>query len=160
MADLPFSDLDATVADRDAVVFATAGLGGHYDEVDLRGADRLTAVVEDARVRRFALISASGAHDPSSWGAAYADYLTAKRDGEEAVKAHDLDWTAVRPASLGSGGGTGAVTLLTSPGGSGRIDHVDVARTVAAALERENTTGKSLELWSGETPIAEAVAGV
>ncbi|MCG8348595.1 MAG: NAD(P)H-binding protein [Chloroflexales bacterium] len=160
VADLARDDLTTFVKGMDAVVFAAAGAAHEYEAIDHRAADRLAAAAEQAGVRRYILLSANGAHDPHSWGAAYADYLGAKRAGEDCVKSRDLDWTVMRPAALGSGEGTGHITLLSTPGGTGSIDRKDVARTLVAVLDHDNTIGKTLELWRGNTPIEEAARAV
>ena len=160
VVDLSEGDLSTPMNGIDAVVFTAAGGSHEYDTVDHRGAARVAHIAEDAGVRRFVLLSANGADAPNSWGPAYADYLSAKRAGEEAVAARNLDWTILRPGALTDGGGTGRITLLTSPGGTGSISRRDVARTLAALLPHDGTIGKTLELWSGSTPIVEAVASV
>jgi uncharacterized protein YbjT (DUF2867 family) len=161
VGDLAGGDLRPFVEGADAVVFAAAGgSGAEQRSVDQEGAGRLAEAAREAGVRRYVLLSANGAHDPYSWGSAYAGYLSAKAEGEREVRGSGLDWTVVRPGSLTNGAGTGRVTLLAEPGGSGSIAREDVARTLMAVLDAPNTVGATLELWGGRTPIEEAVRAV
>ena len=43
---------------------------------------------------------------------------------------------------------------------SGSISRADVAETLRACLDLDHTIGKAFELLEGETPIAEALAGL
>jgi uncharacterized protein YbjT (DUF2867 family) len=66
----------------------------------------------------------------------------------------------VRPGSLTDDPGTGRVRVSTELGGGGPVTRDDVAAVLAATLTAENTVGVTFELFAGETPIDEAVAGL
>jgi uncharacterized protein YbjT (DUF2867 family) len=68
-----------------------------------------------------------------------------------------LDYTIVRPGSLTDDPGTGLITASTTMGGRGSVPRDDVAATLYAVLQMDNTIGKTFELFGGETPIEEAL---
>ncbi|MCF6471398.1 NAD-dependent epimerase/dehydratase family protein [Nonomuraea sp. MG754425] len=151
------------VAGADAVVFAAgAGPGSgaaRKDTVD-RGASVLLAdAAERAGVRRFVQISSMGAGRPPAPGRdeVWAAYITAKTAAEEDLRARDLDWTILRPGRLTDEPGTGLVRLAPSVP-PGAVPRDDVAAVVVALLAHPGGAGRTLELVSGDTPVAEAVA--
>jgi uncharacterized protein YbjT (DUF2867 family) len=87
-------------------------------------------------------------------------YLEAKAEADEALAASDLDWTIVRPGILTDDQGTGTVTVTTDPSARAEIPREDVAATLSAVLQADNTIGKTFVLVEGETPIDEAVAAL
>ncbi len=145
----------------EAVVFAAgAGPGSgtaRKDTVD-RGASVLLAdAAEQAGVRRFVQISSMGAGRPPAGGdEVWAAYIAAKTAAEEDLRARDLDWTILRPGGLTDDPATGRV-LLEESVPRGRVPRADVAAVIAALLDTPGTSGRTLELISGDTPIAEAV---
>ena len=149
--------LQAFLSSLDAVVFTAAGSLGHYQEVDHEGVAATAAAAETAGVKRFVLLSAVGAHDPSSWGPVYRPFLQAKAEGEAGLKTHQLEWTIVRPGSLHDNSPTGLVMLTDQPGGSGSISRQDVAQVLAAILAAPGTGGRVSEVYERTTPIAKAV---
>jgi uncharacterized protein YbjT (DUF2867 family) len=70
-----------------------------------------------------------------------------------------LDWTILRPGSLIDDAGTGLVRLEASTG-PGTIPRDDVAAVLAELLDTPATTGLTLELISGSTPISVSVKAV
>ena len=146
----------------DAVVF-TAGSGGAtgWDKtlmVDLWGARRSIAACEERDVNRFVMISSRGAADPSSAYEPMRPYLVAKRCADDDLERSSLDGTILRPTSLTDEEGTGRVTASFEPAGGGpNIPRADVAQAVVACLDDDATVGRTMELYGGETPIAEAV---
>jgi uncharacterized protein YbjT (DUF2867 family) len=89
----------------------------------------------------------------------FAIYLRAKARADEELRASGLDWTIVRPGRLTDDPGTGRVQ---AGAGVGRADvpRDDVAATLLAVLDEPGTVGVTFEVVGGETPIAEAVAGL
>ena len=154
-------DLEGTFAPAldgaDAVVF-TAGAGGEtgWDKtilVDLWGAQRAVEACEAQGIDRFVMVSSRGADDPQAGREPLRPYLVAKHFADRALRDSSLDETILRPTRLTDAEGTGRVT--TEEGDP--IPRADVAQAVVACLEDDTTVGRSMELYGGDTPIAEAV---
>ncbi|MGW3556813.1 SDR family oxidoreductase [Streptomyces sp. NPDC000963] len=148
----------------DAVVFAAgAGPGGGVDRKDTvdRGAAVLFAdAAERAGVRRYVVISSMGA-DASHPGEEIFDaYLRAKGAADDEIRSRTaLDWTILRPGTLTNDAGTGLVRLEARTG-RGTVPRDDVAAVVAELLDTPATSGLTLELTSGSTPLSVAVKAV
>jgi uncharacterized protein YbjT (DUF2867 family) len=156
--------LDAYVKGADAVVFAAgAGPGSGAERkrtVDLRGAVKLADAAVASGVRRYVMVSSIGADRPDSADASMRPYLQAKAEADAYVRARGLDYTIVRPGGLTNQPGTGRVTISTELGNRGKIPRDDVAAVLAAVLQAPNTIGTTFELFTGDTPIAEALAAL
>lgn len=148
----------------DAIVFAAGAGPGSGDArketMDYGGAVKLIEAAEKRGVRRYLMLSTMGADDPESREEAMRPYMRAKGRADERLRNSDLDYTIVRPGRLTDEEGAGRVEAAESLGRYGEITREDVARTFVAALEARNTYGKTFEVLSGETPVAEAVAAV
>jgi uncharacterized protein YbjT (DUF2867 family) len=157
-------DVAALLDGADAVVFA-AGAGpnsgaARKDTVD-RGASVLLAeAAGQAGVRRFVQISAMGVDQPPAAGTdeVWAAYVKAKFAAEEDLRARALDWTVLRPGGLTDDPGTGQVALATPALPRGSVPRADVAAVIVALLDESRTSGQTLDLVSGDTPVAQAVA--
>jgi uncharacterized protein YbjT (DUF2867 family) len=154
--------LEPYVKGADAVVFAAgAGPGSgaaRKRTVDLGGAVKLADAAKAAGVRRYVIISSIGAQDPAAGGDSMRAYLQAKAEADAYVQASGLDWTVVRPGGLTDEPGTGRVAVFTDLGHRGPVPRDDVAAVVAACLTTPATIGVTFELFTGDTPIAEALA--
>ena len=155
-------DLAEFVEGADAVVFAAGAGPGSGPErkrtVDLGAAVKLLDAARAAGARRYLMVSAIGAGDPSSSGP-MRPYLEAKAEADAAVSASDLEWTIVRPGGLTDDPGTGMVQVGSLESG-GRVTRDDVAAVLAACLDEPRTVRKTFVLLQGETPIAEALASL
>ena len=159
-------DLEGTFAPAldgaDAVVF-TAGAGGAtgWDKtlmVDLWGARRAVDACQEYGVDRFVMISARGAADPDTGYEPLRPYLVAKRCADEYLRRSGLADTILRPTTLTDEAGTGRVAAAFTPAGGGEdVPRADVAAAVVACLEDDATTGRTIELYGGDTPVAQAV---
>ncbi|MEV0383613.1 SDR family oxidoreductase [Nonomuraea sp. NPDC050643] len=156
-------DVAAILEGADAVVFAAgAGPGSgapRKDSVD-RGASVLLAdAAERAGVRRFIQISSMGAGKPPAPGRdeVWAAYITAKTAAEQDLRARDLAWTILRPGRLTDDPGTGLVRLAPEVP-PGPVPRDDVAAVVVALLGDPGSVGRTLELVSGDTPVAKLIA--
>jgi uncharacterized protein YbjT (DUF2867 family) len=154
------------LAGADAVVFAAgAGPGSgvpRKDSVD-RGASVLMAdAAGRAGVRRFVQVSSMGAGQPPRAGSdeVWAAYIAAKTAAETDLRARDLDWTILRPGGLTDAPATGRVRLAVPPVPGGTVPRADVAAVIAALLDEPGSRHQTLELISGDTPVAVAVRAV
>jgi uncharacterized protein YbjT (DUF2867 family) len=156
-------DVAQAIASSDAVVFsAGAGPGSgseRKETMDYGGAVKLIAAAKQVGIRRYLIISSMGANPDAPGDDTFSVYQRAKGRADDAVRASGLDWTVVRPGGLTNDAGRGRVTLGESVP-RGRVSRDDVAAVLAAALDSPNTTGKTVELVGGETPIADAVAAI
>jgi uncharacterized protein YbjT (DUF2867 family) len=150
-----------TVEGCDAVIFSAGGGPGSGAEkketIDRQGAVKLIEAAKEHGAKRYVMVSAMGAADPDSGPEAMQPYLFAKARADQTLQESDLDYTIVRPGSLTNEPGTGTVEAAPSLGKRGEIPREDVARTIVATLERENTFDKTFEVLSGDTPIEDAL---
>ncbi len=161
LCDLERDDVTPHVGGADAIVFAAGAGPGSGPErkqtVDLGAAVKCVEAAEALGVARFVIVSSIGANDPDGGAAAMAPYLRAKADADARVAASTLDWTIVRPGSLGNDPGTGHVDVSTALGRRGPVPRDDVALVLAETLQAPNTIRLTFELFAGDTPAREAV---
>lgn len=149
----------------DAAVFAAgAGPGSGIERketVDRAAAGLFADAASAAGVRRHLQISAMALEraDDSAVGEVFAAYLRAKAAAEEDLRARDLDWTILRPGRLTDEPGTGRVHLAAHTERAD-VPRDDVAAVLLALLDEPATIGTTLELVSGDTIIADAVAAL
>jgi uncharacterized protein YbjT (DUF2867 family) len=167
-------DLEAASADEvavllagaDGVVFAAgAGPGSgalRKDSVDRAASVLMAGAAQRAGVRRFVQVSSMGAGQPPRPGTdeVWAAYITAKTAAEADLRARDLDWTILRPGGLTDAPATGKIQLAPPPVPRGTVPRADVAAVIAALLDNPGTGPKTLELTSGDSPIAAAVRSI
>ena len=117
---------------------------------------------ERAGVRRFVQISSMGAGTPPRPGTdqVWAAYITAKTAAEADLRARDLDWTILRPGGLTDAPGTGRIRLAAPPVPGGTVPRADVAAVIAALLDNPGTRHQTVELTSGDNPVAAAVRSI
>jgi uncharacterized protein YbjT (DUF2867 family) len=156
-------DIARHLAGADAVVFAAGAGPGSGPErkrtMDLGGAVKLIDAARANGVRRYVMVSAIGAGQPERASEAMRPYIQAKAEADERLAASDLDYTIVRPGRLTDTPGTGRIRAGLDIGG-GEVTRDDVAATLLAVLESDNTIGKTFDLLAGDTPIDEAVRSV
>jgi uncharacterized protein YbjT (DUF2867 family) len=156
-------DVAALLSGADAVVFAAgAGPGSgvpRKDSVDRAASVLMADAAERAGVGRFVQVSSMGAGQPPQPGRdeVWAAYITAKTAAEDDLRGRDLDWTIVRPGGLTDAPGTGLIRLAAPPVPAGRIPRADVAAVIVALLDGPATRHQTLELVSGDSPVATAV---
>ncbi|NUS13250.1 MAG: NAD(P)H-binding protein [Streptomyces sp.] len=162
----PAESVATALAGADAAVFAAgAGPGSGVERkltVDRDAAVLLADAAERAGVRRFLVVSSMGANAESTVEEpVFQAYLRAKGAADDAIRARTtLDWTILRPGSLLDDAGTGRVRLSTGHLGRGSVPRDDVAAVLVELLGAPQTAGLTLELLSGDTEIAPAVAGL
>lgn len=147
----------------DAIVF-TAGSGGHtgLDKtllIDLDGAAKTVEAAEQAGINRFIIVSALQANHRENWNKEMVPYYVAKHYADRMVETSNLDYTIIRPGGLLNEVSTGKITA-TANLETGSIPREDVAKTIYAALDAQETFKKSFDLISGETKIEEALKNI
>jgi uncharacterized protein YbjT (DUF2867 family) len=144
----------------DAVVFAAgAGPGSgaaRKRTMDLDGAVKLIEAARASGIARYVMVSSIGAGSPERATGPMRPYLEAKAEADAALAASGLDHTIVRPGRLTDEPGGGRIRVGLDVGG-GEVARDDVAATLLAVLDADNTVGKTFELFEGDTPIEEAV---
>lgn len=153
-------DVARFVEGADAVVFAAgAGPGSgpaRKRTMDLGGAVKLIDAARANGIGRYVMVSAMGAGRPERASGAMRPYIEAKAEADQALAASGLDHTIVRPGRLTDESGRGRIRAGLEIG-YGEITRDDVAATLLAVLDADNTIGKAFDLLEGDTPIEEAV---
>lgn len=147
----------------DAVIFS-AGSGGNtgHDKtllIDLDGAVKAMEAAEDLGIKRFVMVSALQAHHRENWNTSLIPYYVAKHYADKILEASGLTYTIIRPGGLLNEPGTGRVDAGENKE-RGSIPREDVARVVVETLSEDHTFGRSFDLVSGDTPIAEAIQSI
>ena len=155
-------DISDAVGEADAVVFAAgAGPGSGAERkwtVDRDGAIKLIEAAKANDISRYVMISAMGVENPRG-NEVFRAYLKAKAEADRALQQSGLEYTIVKPGRLTDEPGTGKVALAEDLP-KGEIPREDVAAVLAEILESSETSGLTLDLISGDSPIEEAVEGV
>ena len=86
-------------------------------------------------------------------------YQRAKSEADADLRRRDLDWTVVRPGGLTDDPPTGRVRVAPETG-RGTVPRADVAAVLVEQLVTGAGVGAHFELVSGETEVAQAVAGL
>lgn len=162
--DLTTLDADALaglIDDADTLVFS-AGAGGAGIEVtnaiDGRGLELAVAAAKKASVRRFLLVSVfPDALRDGDRNEKFENYIRVKKLADAHLVASGLDYVIVRPGTLSDDAGTGHVhTDLAIP--YGKVSRDDVAVTLLGIIERPEISRTIIELTSGDTAVADALA--
>ena len=156
-------EVASAISGSNAVVFAAgAGPGSgaeRKDTMDYGGAVKLIAAAKQAGVGRYVIVSSMGANPNAAGDDTFSVYLRAKGRADDAVRVSGLDATVIRPGGLTNDAGTGQVRLGEKLP-RGQVTRDDVAAVVVAVLDSPSTIGRTADLISGDTPIAEAVAAL
>jgi uncharacterized protein YbjT (DUF2867 family) len=166
VADIETLDTDALaglLAGHDAVVFSAGAGGGNPARtyaVDRDAAIRVIDAAGQAGTRRFVMVSYFGA-GPDHGVAQdnpFFPYAEAKAAADAHLRASDLDWSVLGPGRLTLEPATGRIATGAAGAQKGEVSREDVALVVAAALNDDATTGRTIEFNNGDLPIAEALA--
>jgi uncharacterized protein YbjT (DUF2867 family) len=144
------------VKNADKVIFAAGSKGENVIGVDQEGAKRLIDAGKDAGVKKFVMLSSMGADNPSV-SDALEDYLRAKQNADEYLKASGLEYNIVRPGSLANEEGTGKIQLKEKLENYGSISRADVAKTLVGVMEDGVMQNQVFEILAGETLIQKAI---
>ena len=129
-----------------------------FDAVNVEGTRNMLAEARRAGVHRFVFVSSLGAPDGKS------EYHRSKRDAERLVRQFEGNWTICRPGNVYGPGDeqisvmlrlVRGVTPLVPTIGSGDqtfqpIWWEDLARALAAVVERDDLAGRALDLAGPE----------
>ena len=156
------ADIENILTDKkiDAVIFS-AGAGGTGDDiimmVDLDGAIKSMQAAEVVGIKRFVIVSTFRTGREEIEKNVIRVYTTAKTYADEWLKSRtNLDWTIVHPGALRNEPGSGKIT--TQPQDDIHdVARQNVAQTLLAVLENDNTIGKEFEVVDGDTDITTAV---
>ncbi|WP_122090727.1 SDR family oxidoreductase [Halalkalicoccus subterraneus] len=158
VADLA-EDVTHAVEGCDAVIFAAGSSGEDVEGVDRDGAIRLIDAAEQEGAERFVMLSSINADRPEESPEALQPYLEAKLAADEHLQDSDLIYTIVRPGALTDEPATGEIEVARRVE-RGEITRADVARILVAALDIENTYGKTFETIEGDESIEDALETV
>jgi uncharacterized protein YbjT (DUF2867 family) len=153
-------DVARFVEGADAVVFsAGAGAGSGPERkrtVDLGGAVKLIDAAKANGIDRYVIVSSMGAGNPERASGPMRPYQEAKGEADQRLAASGLSHTIVRPGMLTDDPGRGLVAAGPDVE-RGAVPRDDVAATLLAVLDADNTIGKTFNLVEGEKPIEDAV---
>jgi uncharacterized protein YbjT (DUF2867 family) len=154
-------DLAERIGGHDAVVFSAGAHGTGMDKtsaIDGKGLEKAADATALAGVSRFVLVSVF----PEAWrdretSEGFEHYMKVKKAADVYLTHTGLDWLIVRPGDLLDEPGTGRVTagLATE---YGAVYRDDVAAFIDAALREPALNRIIVELTTGDTPVAQAVA--
>jgi uncharacterized protein YbjT (DUF2867 family) len=149
LADLE-EDLSQAVKNTDKVIFAAGSKGKNIISVDQEGAKRLTNAAKEAGLEKFVMLSSMGADNPEVIDD-LEDYLKAKQNADNYLKASGLNYSIVRPGALTDKASVGKIELKEKLEKSGSISRADVAKILVESLEDDVRQNQTFEILSGET---------
>jgi len=149
-------DISHSLKGIDKVIFAAGSGGKKVVEVDQEGAKNLIDVSEKANVKKFVMLSSMGADHPEQ-SDKLKDYLKAKHNADEYLKASGLTYAIVRPGSLTNNAPTEHIELEKHLNKQGSISRNDVAQTLVRMLHDNAAQNKTFEIIEGNTLIAKAI---
>lgn len=155
LADLE-GDISNTSKDMDKIIFAAGSGGKKVIQVDQEGAKKLIESAKKHQIKKFVMLSSMGADKPKD-ADDLQDYLKAKQNADEYLKASTLTYTIVRPGSLNNNRGTGSIRLGKSLGTQGAISRDDVAQTLVRVLHDDAAINQTFEILEGDTLIGKAL---
>lgn len=159
MGDLE-KEVDHALKGIDKVVFA-AGSGGDTGEdktisVDQQGAIKVIDAAKKAKVKKFVMLSAMGADDPSQHKKLEV-YLEAKKKADEHLRESGIPYTILRPGALTDDMGLAKVKLAEKLNEQGEISRDDVAFLLVMSLADPLVKNKTIEALEGKESIKSAI---
>ncbi|SMQ20496.1 Nucleoside-diphosphate-sugar epimerase [Streptomyces sp. Ag82_O1-12] len=154
-------ELAGKLAGHDTVVFSAGAHGTGMDKttlIDGKGLEKAAAAAQAAGVARFVLVSVfPDALRGEGASEGFEHYIKVKKSADVYLTRTDLDWLIVRPGTLLDTPGSGRVTAGPAVE-YGDVHRDDVAAFIDAALHEPRLSRVIVELTSGDTPVADAVA--
>ena len=144
----------------DKVIFA-AGSGSKTGPdkttaVDEEGAKKLIDAAKDSGVKKFIMLSAMNADEPSR-NPELEHYLKAKAKADMYLRESGLNYTIVRPGGLTDDMGLGKVSIAEKLDAPGEISRDDVAFLLIMSLADPLMQNKIFEAVEGSEPIKSAM---
>ncbi|MCK0145776.1 SDR family oxidoreductase [Arenibacter sp. F26102] len=152
-------DVSHTLSNVDKVVFAAGSGGKKVVEVDQEGAKKIIDASKNHNVKKFVMLSSMGADQPEK-ATELKDYLKAKHNADEYLKASNVPYAIVRPGSLTNEKGTGKIEIGSTLQKQGSISRDDVAQVLTRTLHDDSASNKSFEILSGDVLIGQALDNV
>jgi uncharacterized protein YbjT (DUF2867 family) len=153
-------DVDEAAKGIDKVIFAAGSGGNTSDEktilVDQEGAKKIVDAAKKAGVKKLVMLSSIKADEPES-NPELGNYLKAKEEADQYLRASGLNYTIVRPGTLTNDKATGKIKMAEKLEGKGEITREDVALVLTRALDNDKVANKTFEMINGETEIEEAI---
>lgn len=155
-------DIQKQLDDDIAAVYFVAGSGGKKIlEVDLHGAVKTMQAAQDKGIKRYIMLSTVFSLDTSKWDNEgikdLKGYYIGKHYADQwLVNDSRLDYTIVQAGALKEREGTGKIAINNDKAGENAIE--DVAATLVAVLNADNTYKKVFNMQNGETAIKDAIA--
>lgn len=159
--DMSIDDFAELISGHDAVIWSAGAGGGNPQRTEAIDRDAAIFSMQGARlagVTRYLMVSwsASGIGHPIPQSQDFFHYAQAKMIADAVLRDSGLDYTIIGPASLTHDAATGRIGNVE---GAGTVPRADVAATVFAALEDPSSIGRTYRFASGDTPVAEYIAG-
>ncbi len=144
----------------DKVIFA-AGSGGDTGEdktiaVDQEGAIKIIDAAKKAKVKKFVMLSAMGADEPSKHKK-LEHYLEAKKKADEYLMDSGIPYSILRPGALTDDMGLAKVKLGEKLNEKGEISRDDVAFLLVMSLADPLIKNKIIEALEGNESIKSAI---
>ena len=157
---LGVEELSELLAGHDAVVWSAGAGGGSPARtyaVDRDAAIRSMDAASSAGVDRYVMVSYFGARADHGVPAdsSFFAYAEAKAAADDHLRASGLSWTVLGPSSLTLDEPAGRIDVTATESGS--VSRADVAAVVAAVLDDDATTGRTIRFNGGDVPIPEAI---
>jgi uncharacterized protein YbjT (DUF2867 family) len=164
LATISEQELASAFSGTDVVVFA-AGAGEQdndsmTDAVDGDGVRKAIGAARLAGISKLLLVSVF----PEAWRErnmpkSFEHYMAVKKRADVELVHSELEWIILRPSALTDDPGTGSVSLSPAEIHTD-ISRDDVAATIATLLHSARVQRTILEVTSGSTKIARAVAAL
>lgn len=153
-------DLEPALTNIDRVIFA-AGSGSKTGEdktlsVDRDGAISLIDAAKKKGLKKFVMLSAMGADEPSDKSDLFI-YLKAKHEADEHLKNSGLDYAIVRPGALTDKPATGNIKIAQKLEERGEITRHDVAQVLTYSLRDDIVKNETFEILEGDVAIRPAL---
>ncbi|HEA30480.1 MAG TPA: SDR family oxidoreductase [Leeuwenhoekiella sp.] len=159
LADLE-KEVTEAVNGMNKVIFAAGSGGKTSDEktilVDQEGAKKIVDAAKKAGVKKLVMLSSIKADEPES-NPDLSNYLKAKEEADQYLRASGLHYTIVRPGTLTNDKATGKIKMAEKLDGKGKITREDVATVLTRVLDDDKAANKTFEMINGETKIEEAI---
>lgn len=152
-------DVSHTVSGIDKVVFAAGSGGKKVEAVDRDGAIKMIDAAQKEGIKKLVMLSSMGAEKPEE-ADQLVDYLKAKHEADEYLKASSVPHAIVRPGTLTNDKGQGKIELAKALNHSGSISRDDVAQVLTRSLHDDAVVGQSFEIISGDQLIGEAMSSM